>query len=147
MRYTIRVSKALLARADVEYIALVADSLIPRFRDKILRDGGLAAALARIAAQLVYRIASERYRDSGKEIRFQMELADWEWESLSAHRRDIIREIESTIDYYRGIYDRARCRRCVAGRIAALTVFKEIVEQIVRGDTRTSAAELALEPA
>ena len=145
MRYTIKILKSHLANADVEYIALAADSLIPRFRDKIVSDGALAVALARIAAQLVYRVASDRIREQGELVRFQIELADWEREALIKHKKDIIRELTDMIEYYKEIYDRAKCKKCVAGRIAALEVMKTVIAQIAVKKKRDSKAELSLD--
>ena len=134
-RYSIRLPKSLLVRADTPQLMLAMDSLFGRVRDLGLSNPMVYAALGRIAVQLAYRFSSERWREEEGYIVFQIDLADWERDALREAVHAIIMELRRKAEEYRAILSEGRARNpsTVESRIAALELLVEVITQIVNG--------------
>ena len=135
-RFQVRLPIALVAQADTAALTLTADGLISRNRELVKANPMVAIALARIISQVVYRIASERYREEGREVILTIELTREELDAIKAFASNIIFNINAAIRYYENLLKegRARNKSAVEARIAALKIWQRIVTQLAEAD-------------
>lgn len=135
-RFQVRLPINLVAIADTAALTLTADGLIARNRELMTVKPLLPVALARIISQVVYRLATERYREEGREVVLTIELTKDEHEALRAFASNIIFNIVAAIRYYENILreGRARNKSAVEARIAALKIWQKIITQLAEAD-------------
>ena len=130
MQIMVEVSTKLMVQADTPYLMLSFDSLFGRLRDVISNDWLLGVALARVALQVAYRIASEKYEVQGNTIRIRIDLTVDEAATIMQWWRAISWNIMKLLEHWKEEYPRAKCKSCLEGRIAGLRVVYEILKQI-----------------
>lgn len=132
MRFAIRIPLSLVVPADTPYMFLALDGLLVRSRSYMVNDPLLAAALARVAAQLGYRVAAERYHVEDGEIKFMIELSKEEACAIRRHYLEILREVEWLRDHWESRLKNgeAYCRECLESRIAALDALMLVLKAV-----------------
>ena len=121
---------AKLVGLEVTDVAITADGLT-RYVKAV--DVNAALALARVALQITWRIATDRYTEDGDAICFTVELSYDEYEALVRAKNVILGRVEEQIAGYKRVLEEGRARNAAAvrRRIDALTFIKEVVSALV----------------
>lgn len=132
MRYEITVPMKLIVQSDVAILTLVSDSMIARNRDIVNESPMTGIALARLIAQLTYRLASERYQINDNTITFTVELTSDESKALCSYAQEILDNINVHIEHYEELLRSKKAKKpyVIEQRIAALTIWGHMIEQI-----------------
>ena len=130
-RIQVSIPMAVLARADLAALMLQSDNMITRFRDIIIKNRYVAIALARIVAQVAYRLASERYQVDNENnlVIMTIELTIDELKAIAEHTERIIDELEQKMQHYKEMLNNKQCKNTTAceQRIAAIEAWLYIV--------------------
>jgi len=116
----------IVAGLEVADLTLVADGLMRHVK---ARDQNAAIAIARIALQLNWRIATDRYEERDGQFCFITELSYDEYEALCEHRDYIIRMLDAQWEYYREVLlsGKARNEAAVRRRLDAIVFLREFI--------------------
>ena len=132
-RYLVRIPLADINRLQLDRLIITIDNMITRNRDLLIVSPELSVALSRLAIQLIYRLASERYQVTSRYIVFNIELTKDESEALLKHYAKITFNLDTSIRYYDKILKegKAKNKSAVHDRILSLRILRDIITSIV----------------
>jgi len=119
-----------IAGLEIDDVAIAADGLMRVLKQ---RDPILAVAVARVALQLTWRIATDRYTHDGRNVCFVVELDYDEYDALTKHANGLFSVIDARIQYYRDLLSSGHVRNeaAVRRKIDAMILIREILASLV----------------